>query len=111
MPTGLNGVSRKVSSLTLTWNAVSGATAYTLKYSNIAGGAKTKLVGPASFTNISLQFTTFARGQSWYFVVSASNAERRHRPDTGATITGGEHRIIYPAAQRRFAPITMPWST
>ncbi len=25
-------------------------------------------------------------------------------------ITGGEHRITYPAAQRRFAPITMPWS-
>ena len=27
-----------------------------------------------------------------------------------ATITGGEHRLTYPAAQRRFAPITVPWS-
>ena len=39
-----------------------------------------------------------------------TNAERTTRPYTRATITGGEHRITYPAAQRRFAPITMPWS-
>ncbi len=43
------------------------------------------------------------------------HAERRpgteeHRPCTTALSLGGEHRITYPAAQRRFAPITMPWS-
>ena len=36
--------------------------------------------------------------------------ENDNRPVLRATITGGEHRITYPAAQRRFAPITMPWS-
>ena len=43
------------------------------------------------------------------------HAERRpetdqHRPCTTSLSLGGEHRIPYPAAQRRFAPITMPWS-
>jgi hypothetical protein len=33
-----------------------------------------------------------------------------NRPVPCTTITGGEHRLTYPAAQRRFAPITMPWS-
>ena len=47
-------------------------------------------------------------------------AHRHHRLEKGGrpqnddvlrtTITGGEHRLTYPAAQRRFAPITMPWS-
>jgi len=71
-PTGVAATSPGKKKIAVTWNAVSGATSYTIKRSTTNGGPYTN-VGTAtgtSFTN-----TGLTSGVTYYYVVSASNAQ------------------------------------
>lgn len=70
-PTGLTATAgkRKVS---LAWNAVSGATSYTVKRSTTSGGPYTNI---ATVTGTSYTNTGLTSGVTYYFVVSAANAQ------------------------------------
>jgi hypothetical protein len=71
-PTGVSATSATKRKITVAWAAVAGATSYTVKRATISGGPYTT-VGTAtttSFTNGGL-----TSGVSYYYVVSASNAQ------------------------------------
>jgi fibronectin type 3 domain-containing protein len=59
---------------TISWNAVSGATSYTVKRGNNANGPFDTIVSPANHTATSFTDTTAMNGSTYHYVVSASNA-------------------------------------
>ena len=71
-PTGVSAVSTIKKKVTVSWSAVVGATNYTIKRSTTSGGAYTNVgtTSNASFTNSGL-----TSGTTYYYVVSASNAQ------------------------------------
>lgn len=71
-PTGVSAASNIKKKITVSWNAVAGATSYTIKRSTTNGGpyTNTGTTSSTSFTNSGLQ-----SGTTYYYVVSASNAQ------------------------------------
>jgi hypothetical protein len=71
-PTGVAAVSPSKKKITVTWNAVSGAASYTVKRSTTNGGpyANVSTVTGTSYTN-----TGLTSGVTYYYVVSAANAQ------------------------------------
>ena len=71
-PTGVTAVSNTKKKITVSWNAVSGATSYTIKRSTTNGGPYTNVgtTTGTSFTNGGL-----TSGTTYFYVVSASNAQ------------------------------------
>lgn len=71
-PTGVTAVSNTKKKITVSWNAVAGATSYTIKRSTTNGGPYTNVgtTSSTSFTNSGL-----TSGTTYYYVVSASNAQ------------------------------------
>ena len=69
-PTGLSVVRTGPDSATATWNGVTGASSYILKYSLAAGAAKSVV---ATVTGTTATVTGLVRGQAYYFVVAAVN--------------------------------------
>lgn len=70
-PTGLAALPGNAK-VTLTWNAVEGATSYTIKRSTVSGAAYTVLAD--GITLLSYSDTTVVNGTAYYYVVSALNA-------------------------------------
>lgn len=71
-PTGVTASSPTKKKIAVAWNAVSGATSYTVKRSTTTGGPYTNVatVTGTSYTNGGL-----TSGVTYYFVVSAANAQ------------------------------------
>jgi hypothetical protein len=71
-PTGVTAVSNTKRKITVAWNAVSGATSYTVKRSTTNGGpyANVGTTTSTSFTNSGL-----TSGVTYYYVVAATNAQ------------------------------------
>jgi len=71
-PTGVTAASNIKKKITVSWNAVAGATSYTIKRSTTNGGpyANVGTTSSTTFTNSGLQ-----SGTTYYYVVSASNAQ------------------------------------
>ncbi|HVT80048.1 MAG TPA: fibronectin type III domain-containing protein, partial [Phycisphaerae bacterium] len=70
-PTGLNAAAANAQ-VSLSWNAVAGATSYNVKASTASGGPYTVLA--ANVTALSANITNLTNGTTYYFVVSANNA-------------------------------------
>ena len=70
-PTGLAFTSSN-GSITLQWNAVPGATSYTVKRGTTSGGPYTTLL--TNITGTSFLDPSATPGSTWHYVVSASNA-------------------------------------
>jgi subtilisin family serine protease len=70
-PLGLTVVRTGPDTARASWNAVSGATSYALKFSFVAGAPKTPL---ATLTSTTMNLTGLVRGRTYYFVVAALNA-------------------------------------
>ncbi len=86
-PTGLTATAGNAQ-VSLSWNASSGATSYTVKRATTSGGPYTSVatnVTGASYTN-----TGLTNGTTYYYVVSASNGagESSNSAQVGATPTG-----------------------
>lgn len=71
-PTGVSATSPSKKKITVTWNAVSGATSYTVKRGTTNGGPYPTT---ATTTGTSFTATGLTSGVTYYFVVSASNAQ------------------------------------
>jgi fibronectin type 3 domain-containing protein len=73
----------------LIWNAVSGATSYTVKRSTTSGSGYTNVI--SGLTGTSYTNTGLTSGTTYYFVVSASNSagEGPNSSPASATPTGG----------------------
>ena len=56
----------------LTWNAVSGATSYTVKWSTTSGGGSGYLIAQAGLTATSYTHTGRTNGTTYFYVVTAS---------------------------------------
>lgn len=71
-PTGVVAASPGKKKITVSWNAVAGATSYTVKRSTTNGGPY-----PTTFTTTttSLSNTGLTSGVTYYYVVSATNAQ------------------------------------
>ena len=71
-PTGVTATSPSKKKITVAWNAVSGATNYTVKRSTTSGGPYTNVgtTSATSFTNGGL-----TSGTTYYYVVAANNAQ------------------------------------
>lgn len=69
-PTGLKLTRTGPDTAIATWNAVAGATSYTLKYASIAGGPRRELI---TVSGTSALVAGIMRGQTYYFTVSAAN--------------------------------------
>ncbi|WP_339158526.1 endo-1,4-beta-xylanase [Paenibacillus sp. FSL W8-0186] len=87
-PTGLAATAGNAQ-VSLTWNAVSGATSYTVKRATTSGGPYTDVatgLTTASYTN-----TGLTNGTTYYYVVSASNSagQSPNSAQVSATPTGG----------------------
>ncbi len=79
-PTGLGAVvtngtaASTTGSVALSWQAVSGATGYTVKRATVSGGPYTILAEGVASPNYT--DTVAADGTTWYYVVSSTNEER-----------------------------------
>ena len=71
-PTGLTASASGKKKIALAWNAVSGATSYTVKRSTTTGGPYTNV---ATITGTSYTNTGLTSGVTYYYVVSAANAQ------------------------------------
>ena len=71
-PTGVSATSPSKKKITVTWNAVVGATSYTVKRGTTNGGPYSTTF---STTNASLTNPGLTSGVTYYYVVSASNAQ------------------------------------
>jgi cellulose 1,4-beta-cellobiosidase len=71
-PTGVSATSPGKKKIAVSWNAVSGATSYTVKRGTTNGGPY-----PTTFTTTSTSLTNtgLTSGVTYYYVVSASNAQ------------------------------------
>ena len=70
-PTGVKAMVESASSITITWNAVSGAAGYYIYRSTTSGGTYTQVGSPVTgttFTN-----TGLGSGATWYYKVAAHN--------------------------------------
>lgn len=88
-PTGLTAAAGD-GQATLTWNASSGATSYTVKRATVSGGPYTTVasnVTGTSYTNAGL-----TNGTTYYYVVSASNS-------VGTSANSGQAAVTPQAAQ------------
>lgn len=70
-PTGLSATAGNAQ-VSLTWNAVSGATSYTVKRATTSGGPYTNVA--TGLTGTSYTNTGLTNGTTYYYVVSASNS-------------------------------------
>lgn len=92
---------------TLSWNAVSGATSYTLKRSNTSGGPYTNIASGLTTTNY--VNTGLTNGTTYYYVVSAANSVGSSPNSNQVTIvptappTGGQI-IVNPSFENGDAP-------
>ena len=71
-PTGVTAVSNTKRKITVTWNAVAGATSYTIKRSTTSGGPYSNVGTTSSTSFVNSGLTS---GTTYYYVVSASNAQ------------------------------------
>jgi len=93
-PTGLTATAGNAQAA-LSWNAVSGATSYTVKRSTTSGGPYTNVA--TNVTTLSYTNTGLTNGTTYYYVVSAVNATGESTnsaqvsvtPSGGSTPTGG----------------------
>ena len=87
-PTGLTATASSSTQINLTWNAVLGATSYTVYYGTTASSVSTNL---GTTTNASYTFTNANPGTTYYFQVTATNAngESGRSSTTSATTQSG----------------------
>jgi hypothetical protein len=71
-PTGVTAVSNTKKKITVAWNAVSGAASYTIKRSTVNGGPYSNV---GTTTNTSFTNSALTSGTTYYYVVSAVNAQ------------------------------------
>jgi len=67
-PAGLSATAISATQISLTWNAVAGATSYSVKRSTTSGGSYTPIATGVTATNYT---DTVAAGTTYYYVVSA----------------------------------------
>jgi fibronectin type 3 domain-containing protein len=70
-PTGLTATAASATGINLTWNAVSGATSYTVQRSTVSGGPYTTVASP---TTTSFADTGLTANTTYFYVVQAVNA-------------------------------------
>lgn len=83
-PTGLTATGGNAQ-VSLSWNAVSGATGYTVKRATVSGGPYTVIA--SGITGTTYTDTTVQNGTSYFYVVSASNAVGESGNSNQATAT------------------------
>jgi len=94
-PTGLTATAGNAQA-TLSWNAVSGATSYTVKRATTSGGPYTNVatnVATPSYTN-----TGLTNGTTYYYVVSASNSAGQSANSAQVSVTPSGGTPTVPAA-------------
>jgi fibronectin type 3 domain-containing protein len=94
-PTGLSASSVSSSQINLSWNASSGATSYNVKRSAASGGPYTTIDSPTgtSYSNTGLSAST-----TYYYVVSAVNANGESSNSTQASATTQDQQDTTPPA-------------
>jgi cellulose 1,4-beta-cellobiosidase len=71
-PTGLNGKGVDAGQISLFWNALAGATSYSIKMSKTSGGPYTTL--KSGLTATTFDATGLTKSTTYFFVVSATNS-------------------------------------
>jgi hypothetical protein len=83
-PTNLNATAGDMQ-VSLSWNSVAGATSYSVKRSTTSGGPYSTIV--SGHTTTSYIDSSLTNGSTYYYVVSASNAEGESGNSTQASAT------------------------
>jgi hypothetical protein len=101
-PTNLNATAGDMQ-VSLSWNSVAGATSYSVKRSTVSGGPYSIIV--SNHTTTSYIDSSLTNGSTYYYVVSASNAEGESTNSSQVSAvpvegggTGGSDRFLYSAA-------------
>jgi hypothetical protein len=102
-PTNLSATAGDMQ-VSLSWNSVAGATSYSVKRSTVSGGPYSTIV--SGHTTTSYIDSSLTNGSTYYYVVSASNAEGESSNSTQVSAvpvegsgTGGSDRFLYSDAQ------------
>ncbi|GIP60500.1 glycoside hydrolase family 6 protein [Paenibacillus sp. FSL W8-0186] len=114
-PAGLTATAGNAQ-VSLTWNAVSGATSYTVKRATTSGGPYTNVA--TGLTTTSYTNTGLTNGTTYYYVVSASNSagQSPNSAQVSATPTSGGGNPTVPAAPAGLtatagnAQVSLTWS-
>jgi hypothetical protein len=105
-PTGLAATAGNAT-VTLTWNAVSGATGYAVKRGAASGGPFTLVASLTGASTTTYTDTGLTNGTTYYYVVSASNAAGAS-PDSAPI--AATPRLGRPPSPRPPAPRPIRWS-